>query len=57
VRRWVRWVELSLAILVKVRRRAQPWAVWRGVFAGGMRGDDRVECLHSRHHTSETNRA
>ena len=41
MRRWGRWVELSLAMLVKVRRRARPWVVRWESFAGAMRGDDR----------------
>jgi hypothetical protein len=38
---WGRLVELSLGMLVRVRRRAQPWAVRWESFAGAMRGDDR----------------
>ena len=34
-------MELSLAMLVKVRRRVQLWAVRWESFAGAMRGDDR----------------
>ena len=41
VRRSGRLVELSLAMLVKARPRAQLWAVWWEASAGAMREDDR----------------
>ena len=37
VRRSGRWVELSPAMLVKVLRQEQPWAVWSGSFANATR--------------------
>jgi len=37
VRRSGQWVELSLAMLVRARPRAQLWAVWWEFSAGAMR--------------------